>query len=574
MKRFFAILIALAFFVLPLPTASALGNTGADVLEELKDVDYSEITETTVITVAEIGYDVPDEDFAVLLYVYNAWGNPVRDFGNTVLIGSAVDDSGKINKYTNLELKILDKTADHKIYKFAVQDTEGLLPLKSGNERLYEVASIQLCGTGVLPLTDYKVGKRFTFSGSKLTDTLAMDLDTILEVEVHPVWYRADSSPLATQYDQHRTQLTSVYFSVPERCWNDGFTLEAITADWYEYKTKPIVVTNNVGLYGDLQPYVAKNIKDLSSQPPRLYAGSRYVGDNPYFIDQRATWAYTTYFTNGINYNLIADEVADTLHWLFYDEDLDSKVSGDELLEYAKAYTRHSDYASTDYVQAASGPLKASLFEDSVDEGRTMGYNQVKIQADEDFDLLTYSGTHSTWDTVMDYGLMNTLMGRVPSQDNAPEIKPIEVLTARDVDGNELGEEYYLDQSFEEDFKTFVQEEDEKGKKTVLFRFAVTDYQANKLSADGYGGNLGYVARETVFLNFDIIQLDYSNGKQTVVYPVVSDPTDVVPDVEPPIDYVSGGCTDCTNTPWWLYPVIGLSVCLVLLVFGKFMEKE
>lgn len=80
------------------------------------------------------------------------------------------------------------------------------------------------------------------------------------------------------------------------------------------------------------------------------------------------------------------------------------------------------------------------------------------------------------------------------------------------------------------------------GQKPVLFRFAVTDYYASTAYFDSHSNIFftnadGYVAQETLFFNFDIISLTFRDeaGKDTVLG-VVTDPLDIIPDIEPAPD--------------------------------------
>ena len=85
----------------------------------------------------------------------------------------------------------------------------------------------------------------------------------------------------------------------------------------------------------------------------------------------------------------------------------------------------------------------------------------------------------------------------------------------------------------------------------ILFRFANTDYLSRaagywldrngdeKLMNDeriSEDQTQAYVCSETIFLNFDIISLTFNDDGEYRVFPVVSDPIDVVGDLEPPAD--------------------------------------
>ena len=82
----------------------------------------------------------------------------------------------------------------------------------------------------------------------------------------------------------------------------------------------------------------------------------------------------------------------------------------------------------------------------------------------------------------------------------------------------------------------------ENGARPVLFRFAVTDYYASTAYFDWehnpfFTNADGYVAQETVFLDFDIISLTFraESGVETVIA-CVADPMDIINGLTPPTD--------------------------------------
>lgn len=125
----------------------------------------------------------------------------------------------------------------------------------------------------------------------------------------------------------------------------------------------------------------------------------------------------------------------------------------------------------------------------------------------------------------------------------------------------------------------------QNGERPVLFRFAVTDYYSapayfedtndywdsngNFQNGDGVIGEYengykpdGYVAQETVFLNFDVISLGFdAENEGRVVLPVVADPINIISGLIPPEDLT------VENDEWWqkLVMILMLIVLLVIL---------
>ena len=74
------------------------------------------------------------------------------------------------------------------------------------------------------------------------------------------------------------------------------------------------------------------------------------------------------------------------------------------------------------------------------------------------------------------------------------------------------------------------------------------------------------MARETVFLNFDIIELTFKmeDGTETVLG-VVADPIDIIAGIDPP---------RVTDNRWWIYAVAAIGVLAVIGVSATLAEKE
>ena len=112
----------------------------------------------------------------------------------------------------------------------------------------------------------------------------------------------------------------------------------------------------------------------------------------------------------------------------------------------------------------------------------------------------------------------------------------------------------------------------ELGSKTVvLFRFAQTDYEnlpviaydshnGKNLSKDY--GNDTFVVQESVFMNFDIIQLTFNKEGVYTVIPVVSNPIDIYNDITIP---------DVTGLDWWQIILAILLIILLVMLLGPIL---
>lgn len=90
------------------------------------------------------------------------------------------------------------------------------------------------------------------------------------------------------------------------------------------------------------------------------------------------------------------------------------------------------------------------------------------------------------------------------------------------------------------------------GERVILYRFAVTDYFSREVYATTrpvtFGSNEdAYIAKETVFFDFDILSLTFSRDGQDFVIPAVASPVDVIGKIEPPAEEGNGN-----SLPDWL----------------------
>ena len=198
-----------------------------------------------------------------------------------------------------------------------------------------------------------------------------------------------------------------------------------------------------------------------------------------------------------------------------------------------------------------------------------MGYNCVEIDASEEYDLLSYTANHGFWDKVCDYGFFATLFGKVPTDENVFGIEPIYAVTDQDVsyDNEGIAKTLLIDEGDVDEFKEYYEAAKKQDKTTFLFRFAVTDYFAGDVDIDDTKSETGllikdsaYMAQETVFLDFDIIQLTFNRDGVYHVIPVVSSPVDVVGAITPPVEF--------DGYEWWkILLAVLLLILLIVILF-------
>lgn len=146
-------------------------------------------------------------------------------------------------------------------------------------------------------------------------------------------------------------------------------------------------------------------------------------------------------------------------------------------------------------------------------------------------------------------------------------ISPIRIVVEDDISSNDLSSTLLINGSDEslDDFKDFYKESVKDDKTVVLFRFAQTDYlnlpvmaynsATGKSLSGGVYGKDTYIVQESVFLNFDIIELTFNKAGAYTVIPVVSNPIDIYNDITIP----SSGYD-------WFKIIIALLLLILLLV--------
>jgi hypothetical protein len=302
-------------------------------------------------------------------------------------------------------------------------------------------------------------------------------------------------------------------------------------------------------------------------------AGDMYVAD----------WGWnlgTGYFHSPTN----------VLYYMFYVSDIEEydpyakKVSSggvesNELYEYIRAYTKTYENGR---LPVKNGTISADLFEADIDESRKMdnasgkiqmGYSCYDFDADLDTQVLSSwsESDPSFWDNWKHFGLGAAFTGG--PEEASRVVAPIQILGADDLDGSDAKVSERLlvnmkDVSSIQETYTKAVENDEV---VVLFRFATSDYYAQSatiiepgagfLGADKKYENQAYIAKESVFFDFDIIQLTFNKEGIYTVIPVVADPIDAIGGITPPVDLPG-------EMEWWQIVFALAMIVLLILVLA------
>ena len=630
-NRFLLCIIALATVVCtlltmvhPIVAYAAESETGFDstnVLDDLQsskvngkpfdiaDYPFNESKDIQVISFVEYCYSYKAnlrDNYGLYVYIYNPKGLNLstNEKQNKIQMAVAYDAEGNPSDYEKFSLEFCSKveSGDYKnlFYKFKVIDRKvngtTFSDRVNSNARRYDVSGVEITTYGSSTATEYSVCGTYIFTGfaegygpdANAKSTLSCDVEYLetIELSVKHTFYRSETSALGSG---HQNQLDTVYFSVPKRYLDTYGTLQRIKAEWYEYKTKEILVTSNTDFYNAASPYIGVPL----GNSPNEYGLYEYVEDIGYSLGIGAGKAGDMYVaewgwnlgdgylhvpTNVLYYMFLVDNIEE------YDPYAETVTVGgvqsNDLYQYIKNYRK--TYASG-RLPIKDGTISADLFESDIDDSRKMnnengvikkGYSYYDFDADVDLQTLqSWSSTSpSFWDNWLNFGLGAAFTGG-PNEESKT-VAPIQILKASDLTGTnaEIAERLLVNVNDVDAIKAeynnavTVSGTNDEEKVVVLFRFATSDYyseavdiiepNAGFLWSDKHYEGEAYIAQESVFFDFDIIQLTFNKDGEYTVIPVVSSPIDIVNDITPPVNMPD-------EVDWWK---IALALILVVLL--------
>lgn len=557
----------------------------------LSEYPYDENLSARCINFAEFCYAVNKsdrKDYGLYLYIYNPSGKQIRDSGlNKAQLAVLYNTDGKAIDYDKFTLKLCSYSEGeqaYKFYKFRIVDHIGTDGKKieervNAESRRYEMSSFEILYQGDNTVSDCPVGGTYIYTGfaagygadKTAASTLKCAVKESEYIEIkglidRQTVYRTDmSNPNMTSHNQ----INSVYFSVPNKILEKYGKLQKVECEWWEYRTEPIIVTNNQELYNALLSMRGKNFTEHNCD--YSYGLGIYKEGTANGNYKRYSWGYNIKQLGGGTSGIQVDSVCPYLNWV-----LPSSVWGESLNNYAV----ESDKL-LDYIYKFDGQLSESdngyqyctdLLNKNVGNGRTGGYNRKNIDLDEDaFDFTQYNPTYTGWDALKHAFGWNTsteaaLTGQAPiiciDSDNVSE-----KLAGNNSD---ISARLFIDENDVAKFKTYCHNETAQGNTVVLLRFACTEYTSTMLDVFKYAehtihaakitDNIAFVAQENVFLNFDVMTLTFNDNGKYMVIPVVMSPINIVSNIYGPAADVND------NTPYWLIVVMLLGVAVAAII--------
>ena len=554
------------------------GSAVDGVTFSVDDYPYDPNGEIEVLGFVEYGYSAyanMQDNYGLYIYLYNPALLDISDSTCQIQIGIG-DSASSADTYNKYYLQVVSRsegTEQNRFLKMKVLGAENFVDELDPAARRYFVSGIEIMCYGSSTITEYNIGKQFVFSGyskgyseeSENKSTLniqSIDLENIIIsglLDRQTVYRDNMDNPNVTSHNQ----VNGVYFALDEKYFNDYGGLQRIKAEWYEYRTEPIIVVDDQTAYDSLYSARGVNVGVFSNDfPYGVYAGVttnvEQTGLTTQKHDIHYAWAWNCF--NGYkermsssfhySYKYTSDTYSPVLGWII-------KGEGDIMNNYVvpesvlKSYrNEYESQFKSSVVTDGTTSYSSHLFNNNVGSGRKAGYNVYEFDAQDDIFVFTdYGVDPSTYNLWQDFKSIFgwTAENEVSLNDQSPfliiDSENYNTLFAGETET--IAERLLIDVSEVEKFKNYCDTQIAKGNKVVHFRFACTEYFARFASViDDKGSNAlsstignAFVAAENVFLNFDVISLTFKNDNGDYrVIPVVNDPIDVISGIVGPTE--------------------------------------
>ncbi len=542
---------------------------------------FNAFKETQVLSFVEYCYSFQpnkQDNYGLYVYVYNPKG--LQFVGehslNQIQMAYGLDASQSYVKYP---IKFLncstDKNYEGLFYKYKVvltgEQRRELLNNLNSSDRVYRVSGIELLEEGKTNATEFSVATTYHFRGyaagygsePNAGNTLKMDSEQgeVLNLNVRQTVYRPSGTNGKNDYTQD--SLHSVYFAVPNDIIARYGGMTRVHARWLNAVLAPTLVTGNRTGYEAILPLLGKRLEDEETFK-YMYLGAASILDTG---DSGARYlcGYSYYNSEpllnneGVGTGHRYGKRIETLYSMYYagsgtdSADKYAVSSEDILADLQASKSKYGGYL-------VNGKYSSKMF-DSFDRE----FTEVNIRADETYDLTSEKIDRNWWDKL--WGLRGDV-----TTSKFDGISAIHAVTEEDVQGNaaEAVQRLFIADADYADFLDFYQKN--KNVCTVyLFRYQVSDYISQeatfyKENTSIFGDSFkkvdtnAYFFQQTVNLDFDIIDVTFSNGITDTVIPAVANPIDVVHDATAPVN------TKSDKQPNWFLIIAAVLLVVVLIV--------
>ncbi|MGN1316908.1 MAG: hypothetical protein ACI4VW_07600 [Acutalibacteraceae bacterium] len=535
--------------------------------------------ETRMLSFIEYGYafDAPARDkFALFVYVYNPKKDVVATSGqNKIQLASAYDKSGNASEYAKYRLQLVSASADGLFLKYKIAESAEIVKrLTNRDARRYDVTHIDMHEKGKVNATAIAVQKHFVFSGymkgfgenpnadGNLTCTLPGKVESI-NFDLKHTYYRTGVSDAGAD---HYNQINTVYFSIPKKYLQEFDRIYSITPEFWEYKTKYAMVTSDNDFKNNFLPYTKNDYSNMSDYPEYFLANKNLhtvANTATNGVDYYPDWSFAMKFAKSgtkesmIPYAFYSPAVdVDTIFRFLFSKPVAGKVGSKELSDWIYSYSNNLGHG---YIDCNGRKISKDLFENYIDanraaDGWNVGYNKRPIYFDDTFECKSYDSNHKWYQKLFDYGYHAIV---TKTSDGEKTVNPMVILDDSynyvfNKSNEEISDELLVSKDDVADLKTFRQKAKTNEEVVVLFRFAVTDYESKEVTrgrtwlenvwvpvpktvrkvSTSTGDT--YISRQTIFLDFTIIQVNFQKDETIAAIPTIASPIDIINPIDDP----------------------------------------
>lgn len=555
---------------------------------DFRDYAFDESAETNVFTFAEYCYSFYGNmqgNYGLYVYVHNPRGLSfdLQSMRNTIQLRAGSQEHSM--KYTLLYLNSCERENYEGLFlkfkvMFTAEQKADIFDSLNSAERVYEVTEIELVSADTGETQAYPVSTKYYFSGyaagygsdpeADYTLSMRSEQADTLSLTPHPTAYRPEGTNGKNDYTQD--SLHSIYFAVPNDFIDLYGEMSAVHARWLDAVLKPILVTGNQDAYNAIRKYLGVDLYsvDGNSHGGQIEAmGYLYLGalTQKSFEDGgygQYWYGYSYNFPDAPPSSMFSHEyfgdVVNPLYYIFNAGDgVDSAdnytVSSEELLNELKK--------SKDVY---GGELVNDRYSRAIFESVAEAFTEVNIERETEYALTSETISQTWWEKLWGNS-------HVESSETFDGIKAIYAVDSEnDLKGTDytISERLYISEGDVQDLKDFCNAPENEDCTVYLFRYQTSDYISQEATCLEWSGRSwvnqdtnAYFFQETVNLDFDIIDVTFSNGMKETVVPVVMTPIDVVSAATPPVHTESD---QDQNWLKWLFMALGIIVLLVILM--------
>lgn len=564
---------------------------------DVKDYAFDESKPTQVLMLAEFCYSFysdRQDDFGLYLYVWNPQGLRF-DTGSSCNAVTFRAGKGNAASFEKVPLAFLSRCEERNyeglFYKFRIglSDEQRAAVLRSvkSNERRYHIGELELLSEGETRASSFYVGTEYVFSGfakgygsnAEAESTLTCDTEQkeALTLDVKSTYYY----PEGTHSDGiTRDVLQSVYFSVPDELIETYGEMSAVHATWLNAYTAPMLVTGNREIYDTLEPllgeYIDGGTREDYAENTLKYSiiatmAAEGLRDDTEMAPYGGYYAYNPYWgmrSGSDNYKGSYSHLIDTLRYLFWADSGEAKdhvITSEALFAWLESYTEEHGG------EKVNGRYSKDLFE----------------TVDADFEDVTISrdATYRLTDNIVSDTAWNRLFGTTVKSEHFLSVSALQAVTEGDFSGMDrkaFCDTFYIAEEDYANLKSYVSRAEKEGETVYLFRYKQSEYvsaQATEYERTHKwflgSGNLGvysyidlnaYFAQMWVQLDFDVIDVTFSNGTEKMVIPVIASPIDIAHDGKPPESW-----QDESNMTWWEIALAVLALILLAIILAPLL---